>query len=117
MINDWEPGQVPTCPECGLKFENVFDAVEHYLEDDEDFDPAMILPGGYRLMIGSLLKSLYDNRTNPTYLEEVLQSAYVTLFMAEVRPDMVGETVEDIIVESEMESFDDELKKLYKNGE
>jgi len=30
---------------------------------------------------------------------------------------MIGETVEDIIVESVMEDFDGELNKLFKGGE
>jgi hypothetical protein len=30
---------------------------------------------------------------------------------------MIAETIEDIIVEDTMEGLDDELKKLFKNGE
>lgn len=106
------------CPDCGAKFADTFEAVDHYLEDDEDaFDPALLLPGGYRLMIGSLLRSLYDNRTDPNFISEITQSTYMTLFMTEISPDMVHETMEDIIVESEMEDFDTQLKNLYKNGE
>ena len=37
--------------------------------------------------------------------------------MAEVNPELVGGTVEDIIVDSEMENFDAQLKNLFKNGE
>lgn len=114
---DYNKGELPKCPECGQKFKDAFDAVDHMLEDDDEFNPALILPGGYKLMIGSLLRGLYENRHDVAYLEDILQSAYVTLFTAEVSPDIIGETVEDIIVESVMEDFDGELKKLFKDRE
>ena len=50
---------IKPCPECGEQFDNVFEATDHLLEEDEDFDPALILPNGYRLMIGSLLRCIY----------------------------------------------------------
>lgn len=110
-------GKIPRCPDCGAKFNDVFDAIDHSLEDDEDFDPALLLPGGYRLMVGSLLRSIHDNRDQPNFIAEITQSTYATLFMAEMDPELVHETMEDIIVESEMEDFDAQLNKLYKNGE
>lgn len=116
MIN-YEKGEIPNCPECGQKFKNAFEAVEHMIEDDDEFNPSLILPGGYSLMVGSMLKSLYDNRNDPEFISEVTQSAYITLFTAEVNPDIIGETVEDIIVDDAMEGIDNELKKLLKNGE
>ena len=30
------------CPECGEEFDNVFEATDHLLEEDEEFDPALI---------------------------------------------------------------------------
>ncbi len=116
MIN-YEKGEIPNCPECGQKFSNAFEAIEHMIEDDDEFNPSLILPGGYSLMVGSMLKSLYDNRNDPEFISEVTQSAYITLFTAEVNPDIIGETVEDIIVDDAMEGIDNELKKLLKNGE
>jgi len=110
-------GKIPVCPECGEKFDDVFEAVHHLLEDDEEFDPALLLPGGYRLMIGSLLESLYEYRNDPEMISRITQDAYGTLFLAEATPEVVSETVEDIIVEGTMEDFDNELKKLFKNGE
>jgi len=68
-------------------------------------------------MIGSLLRALFENRNDEEYVSEILQSAYITLFTAETEPDIIGETVEDIIVESVMEDFDGELNKLFKAGE
>ena len=114
---DYKKGELPRCPECGQKFTDAFDAVNHMLEDDQEFDPALILPGGYKLMIGSLLRALFENRDDEKYVSEILQSAYITLFTAETNPEIIGETVEDIIVESVMEDFDGELNKLFKNRE
>ena len=114
---DFKNGELPHCPECGLKFNDAFEAVNHMLEDDQQFDPALILPGGYKLMIGSLLRALFDNKDDPSYISNILQSAYITLFTAETNPEIIGETVEDIIVESVMEDFDGEVRKLFKAGE
>jgi len=112
----FDRNEVPTCPECGQKFNDVFEAVNHMVEDDEEFDPALILPGGFRLMVGSLLEALYHHRNEPDMISRVTQDAYGTLFMAEVSPEMIAGTIEDMIVEGTMEDFDDELKKLFKNG-
>ncbi len=114
---DFKNGELPKCPECGQKFKDAFEAVDHMLEDDDEFNPALILPGGYRLMIGSLLRGLFDNRHDVAYLEDILQSAYVTLFTAETNPEIIGETVEDIIVESVMGDLDFELERILKNGD
>ena len=114
---DHKKGELPKCPECGQKFTDAFDAVHHMLEDDQEFDPALILPGEYRLMIGSLLRALFENMDDKEYMSEVLQSAYITLFTAETNPEIIGETVEDIIVESVMEDFDGQLNKLFKDRE
>ena len=118
MISKWNPkDHVPRCPDCGAKFDDVFGAIDHSIEEDTEFDPALILPGGYRLMIGSLLRGLYAHRHDPGFISEITQSTYSTLFMTEVNPELVNETVEDLIVETEMEDFDVQLKKLFKNGE
>lgn len=105
------------CSECGEKFDSAFDAIDHWMEDGDDFDPALILPGGYRLLIGSLLRGLYNNRNNPEYIRDITESTYATLFTAEFEPEAIGGAVEDIIVETEMENFDVQLKNLFKNGE
>lgn len=112
----FEKRRIPKCPECGQKFTDVFEAVDHMLEDDEEFDPALILPGGFRLMVGSLIRAFYDNRFNAECISDIAQDAYGTLFLAETTPDLISDTIEDIIVEDTMENFDNELKKLFKNG-
>lgn len=104
------------CPECGEHFENAFDAIDHVLEDDEDFDPALILPNGYRLMVGSLLRCMYRYADEPDKIRSLTQSTYLTLFTAETSPDDMKSVVEDMIVDSSMSGLDDELKDLLENG-
>lgn len=108
---------IPKCPECGEHFDNVFEATDHLLEDDDEFDPALILPNGYRLMIGSLLRCLYKYADKPEQIKDITQSTYMTLFSAEVTPDVVGSMVEDMVVASQMMDIDDDLKKLLETGE
>jgi hypothetical protein len=105
------------CPECGQEFENVFEATDHLLEEDEEFDPALILPNGYRLMIGSLLRCMYRYAEEPEQIRSISQDTYLTLFTAETDPDTVVSVVEDMIVDSSMVGIDDELKQLLENGE
>ena len=105
------------CPECGEHFQDAFEAVDHLLEEDEEFDPALILPNGYRLMIGSLLRSLFDNANNEENIKQITEDTYMTLFMVELSPNSVGKIVQDIIVNESMAELDDELKKLLGEGE
>ena len=114
---DFRHGDKYKCPECGEILDDAFDVVEHMVEDGEEFNPSMIMPAGFRLLLGSLLRGLYDNKDGAEYISQITQSAYITLFTAEQYPEMIGETVEDIIVESVMEDFDGELNKLFKNRE
>lgn len=104
------------CPECGEHFENAFEAVDHVLEDDEDFDPALILPNGYRLMIGSLLRCMYRYADEPEQIRKITQSTFLTLFTAETQPSVMKDVVEDMIVDSSMMDLDDELKNLLADG-
>lgn len=100
------------CPQCGEHFEDAFEAVDHLLEDDEEFDPALILPNGYRLMIGSLLRSLFDNADNSERVKQITEDTFMTLFMVEMEPNAIGKIVQDVIVSESMADLDDELKEL-----
>jgi hypothetical protein len=108
---------IKPCPECGEQFENVFEATDHLLEEDEEFDPALILPNGYRLMIGSLLRCFYRYADEPEKIKSVAQDTYMTLFTVEMEPSTVVEVIEDMIVGSSMAEIDDELKQLLESGE
>ena len=109
--------KVPPCPECGEQFDNVFQATDHLLEDDEKFDPSLILPNGARLMIGSLLRCLYKYAERPEQVKVITQSAYMTLFTAETQPEAIKDIVEEMIIKSQMMEIDDELKQLLEGGE
>jgi hypothetical protein len=100
------------CHECDTQFDNSFELIDHTLEDDEDFDPYYLLPNGFKLLLGSLLRFMYYHRDEPDKIALISQSTYVTLFASEMGFDMVDELVEDMVVKSELQNFDDELKKL-----
>lgn len=104
--------KIPPCPECGERFENVFEATDHLLEDGEEFDPALVLSNGARLMIGSLLRCLYKYANKPEQIKSITQSTYMTLFTAETQPEAIKDIVEEMIVESQMMEIDDEIKQL-----
>jgi predicted metal-binding transcription factor (methanogenesis marker protein 9) len=108
---------IKPCPECGERFENVFEATDHLLEEDEEFDPALILPNGYRLMIGSLLRCFYRYADEPEKIKDVAQDTYMTLFTVEMEPSTVVEVIEDMIVGSSMAEIDEELRQLLEGGE
>jgi hypothetical protein len=107
---------IPPCPECGEHFENVFQATDHLLEDDEEFDPALMLPNGAKLMIGSLLRCLYKYADKPDQVRTITQSTYMTLFTAETQPEAIKDIVEEMIIESQMMEIDNELKQLLEEG-
>jgi predicted type IV restriction endonuclease len=108
---------IPPCPECGKRFENVFEATDHLLEDDEEFDPALVLPNGARLMIGSLLRCLYKYADKPNQIKTITQSTYMTLFTAETQPDAMKDILQEMIIESQMMEIDSELQQLLEKGE
>jgi hypothetical protein len=108
--------EIPKCPDCGQHFENVFEATDHLLEDDEEFDPALVLPNGAKLMIGSLLRCLYRYADKPEQIKNITQSTYMTLFTAETQPETIRDIVEEMIIESQMTDIDDELKQLLEGG-
>lgn len=107
---------IPPCPHCGMLFNNVFEATDHLLEDDEEFDPVLILPNGARLMIGSLLRCLYRFANKPKQIRSITQSTYMTLFTAETQPEAIKDIVEEMIIESQMLEIDDEIKNLLEGG-
>lgn len=109
--------EIPKCPDCGQHFENVFEATDHLLEDDEEFDPALVLPNGARLMIGSLLRCLYRYANKPEQIKNITQSTYMTLFTAETQPETIRDIVEEMIIESQMMDIDEELKQLLEGGQ
>ena len=108
--------KIPPCPACGQQFENAFEAVDHLLEDKE-FDPALILPNGFKLLIGSLLRVIYRHANNPSDVRKIAESTYMTLFTSENFPEVTTKIIEEMIIESSMVDLDDEIKQLLERGE
>ena len=102
------------CNECNVEFENSFALIDHMLEDDEDFDPYYILPNGFKLLLGSLMRFIFHHAEEPEQIKLITQSTYVTLFASEMGYDLVDELVEDMVVNSAFIDFDEELKQLLK---
>jgi hypothetical protein len=55
---------------------------------------------------------MYHHRNEPEKIALITQSTYVTLFASEMGYDMVDELVEDMVVKTEFQNFEEELKKL-----
>ncbi len=102
---------IPPCKVCGQHFDNIFEATDHLIDDEggEYFDPKLILPGGYQLMIGSLLRCIYSMADNPEEIKGITQSTYATLYAAESSPKKMKKYIEDIVIHEEMRQFDSEL--------
>lgn len=103
--------KIPSCKICGQQFDNIFDATDHLLDDngEQPFDPKLILPGGYVLMVGSLLRTMYHYANNPQAIKEITQSTYGTLYAAETSPRKMKRFIEDMVIQDEMRGFDEEL--------
>jgi len=101
------------CDECKQHFESAFDLIDHHTPEDEDeFDPALVLPNGYHLMIGSLLRFIFHYADTPEQIRQIVQSTYVTLYAAENSLDTLEGMIQDVVVDSEMLRFDDTLQAL-----
>lgn len=100
------------CNDCNKEFADSFKLIDHMLEDDEDFDPYYILPNGYKLLLGSLLRFMFNNADKPDQIKLITQSTYVTLFASENGYDLVDELVEDMVVKSALVDFDQNLARL-----
>jgi hypothetical protein len=107
---------IPPCKECGQHFDDIFEATDHLLEyGEQEFDPKLILPGGYTLMVGSLLRCIYSYLDEPEMISSIVQSTYATLYAAEGNPGMVKTIIEDMVVREQMSDFDKALAELLEN--
>ena len=110
--------EIPQCNVCGTEFDNIFDAVNHLMDDEEDvFDPALKLPNGYSLLLGSLLEELYRNADNPDRIKDLTEMTYATLYAAQTDVTQMKELVEEAIVKQHMIEIDEELKELLEGDE
>jgi hypothetical protein len=106
--------EIPPCKICGQHFDNIFDATDHLIEDngEEEFNPEIILPNGYRLLVGSMLRQLFESADNPEEVRTITQLTYGTLYAAETNVGLMKKLVEDAIIHEHMSEIDDELKEL-----
>lgn len=110
--------KIPNCPGCGEPFENVFEATDHLLEDDEpEFDPKLLLTNGYSLLIGSLLRGFYHHAENTEYIKKLAEDTYATLYAAETNVGDMQSFIEDLIVSEHMVDIDEEIEELLNDKE
>ena len=102
------------CHECEQEFEDSFELIDHLLPEDEEFDPYYILPNGMKLMLGTMMRYLYNHADEPAMVKNLAQSTYVTLFASEMEYEDVDELVHDMVVSQEMFNIDAELEKLLR---
>jgi hypothetical protein len=105
---------IPPCGICGQQFDNIFEAVDHMIDDseEEEFNPILSLPGGYQLMFGSLLRQIFDKADDPEEVRSIVELTYGTLYAAESNIPMMKKLVEDAIIHEHMFEIDNELKGL-----
>lgn len=101
-----------TCNNCNTEFDNSFQLVDHLTDEDEVFDPYLILSKGHRLMLGSLLRFLYSKAEQPEQVKLITQQTYITLFAFENGYEETEELIQDMVIKSNMQDFDDSLKSL-----
>ena len=111
---------IPPCKICGQHFDNIFEAVDHLIDDENqpEFDPKLILPGGYQLMIGSLLRNIHMNAGNNRKVKDIIEHTYATLYAAETNPRKMKRFIEDLIITTEMGVLEHEIRDfLSENNE
>ena len=105
--------EIPQCKICGTNFDNIFDAVNHLMDDeDEVFDPILKLPNGYSLLLGSLLEKLYRNAEDVALVKDITEMTYATLYAAQTDVTQMKGLVEDAIIKQHIVDIDEELKEL-----
>lgn len=110
--------KIKPCSVCGEHFKDVFEMIDHLVEDggEPEFDPVLVLPNGYKLLVGTLLRLIYDRSNKPSQVREIVSGAYTTLYLAETDQNAMRESVEDVIVTSHMLDIDKEIKKLLEGN-
>lgn len=105
--------KINRCDYCGENFENAFEMVDHFVEeDDAAFDPYLLMPNGYKLMVGSLLRSLFHQAENPKAIRRVTEDVYTLLYSIECDPLSAKDAIHEAIVNEKMEDIDIKYKEL-----
>jgi hypothetical protein len=110
--------EIPKCGVCGTEFDNIFEAVSHLTEDDDEiFEPIFQLPSGYALMLGSLLEELYHNADKPDIIRSVTEITYATLYAAQSDVIKMKDLVQEAIINQHMSTIDEEIEELLEENE
>ena len=108
--------EIPPCSVCGTRFDNIFEATDHLLEEEgEEFNPILTLPNGYSLLVGSLLREIFYSADNPDRIRHLAEVTYGTLYAAETNVELMKNLVEEAIVSEYMMDIDLEIKELMKD--
>ena len=110
--------KIEPCKVCGTHFDNIFDAINHLIEDDEEiFEPIYQLPNGYALMLGSLLEELYYHADEPETVRSITEITYATLYAAQSDVVKMKDLVQEAIINQHMSTIDKELEELLEENE
>lgn len=106
--------EIPKCYVCGTEFDNIFDATDHLSEDndEEEFNPKITLPNGYSLLLGSLLRELFDAAEEPERIRTLTQLTFGTMYAASNDVGAMKQLIEDAIVYDHMSYIEEELQEL-----
>jgi hypothetical protein len=108
--------EIPQCKICGTNFDNIFDAINHLAEDDDEiFEPMYTLPSGYALMLGSLLEEIYYNADKPDIIKDIAEVTYATLYAAQTDVTKMKGLVHEAIINQHMSAIDEEIEELLGN--
>lgn len=85
------------CPICGEVFHSVFDATDHLLvEGEEKFDPSIILPSGWKIRVGTILRNIHMVAGDAEHVRDLCEQVYGILYLAENEPDGMDDLFNDL---------------------
>ena len=109
--------KIKPCEVCGTHFDTVFDMVDHLQEEGEPpFDPALLLPNGYRLLVGTLLRLIHEQSNKPSQVRKITEGAYMNLYLAETDQQAMRSNIEDVLVEKFVSELDRDLRELLEKN-
>ncbi len=109
--------KIKPCEVCGTHFDTIFDMVDHLQEEGEPpFDPSLLLPNGYKLLVGTLLRLVHEQSNKPSQVRKITEQAFTNLYLAETDQKQMRENIEDVIVNQFVSNLDKELAALLEDN-
>ena len=109
--------KIKPCEVCGTHFNNVFEMVDHLQEEGEPpFDPSLLLPNGYKLLVGTLLRLIHEQSNKPSQLRRITENAFTNLYLAETNQQEMRSNIEDAMVNQFVSELDRELASLLEDN-